>query len=98
MSDPEETSAGTIPRVEPGLLSMFDDWVVWLSMKEYGWSEDDAIRRFLGSKTHAMLEDELMKLWHESPLMIFDLFQNEIANGDPRFSTYLMGDSLYVRA
>jgi hypothetical protein len=76
---------------------MFDEWVVDLAMREYGWEEDHAIRRFVASETHAMLEDAETLLWHDSPLVLFDLFQNEIANGDPRFSTYVQGDALYVR-
>jgi hypothetical protein len=83
--------------VDPGILSMFDEWVVDLAMKKYGWDEDRAIRVFLSSETHKMLADAETLLWHDSPLVVFDLFMNEIANGDPRLSTYVLGDALYVR-
>jgi hypothetical protein len=76
---------------------MFDEWAVHLAMKEYGWSEDEAIRRFLVSQTHQMVADAETGLWRDSPLVVFDLFQNEVANGDPRLSTYVLGDALYVR-
>jgi hypothetical protein len=84
-------------RVDPGILSFMDEWVVDLIVQQYGLGEDEAIRRFLGSETHVMLEDPETLLWHDSPLVIFDLFVNEVANGDPRCSTYILGDSIYVR-
>ncbi|MDR1186529.1 MAG: hypothetical protein LBK95_03600 [Bifidobacteriaceae bacterium] len=83
--------------VDPGILSMFDEWIVDLAMKEFGWDEDQAIREFIGSETHEMLADPETLLWHDSPLVVFDLFLNEVANGDPRLSTYVLGDALYVR-
>ncbi|MDR1265991.1 MAG: hypothetical protein LBK42_10645 [Propionibacteriaceae bacterium] len=86
-----------MPPVDPGLLSMFDEWAVDHAVKHWGLSQDEAIRRFLGSETHAMLADPETLLWHDSPLVIIDMFENERANGDPRWSTYIQGDSLYVR-
>lgn len=54
----------------------------------------EALRLFLGSQTHAMLLDDDLKLWHFSPLVIFDLWENEQATGDPRNSLYLRGDEI----
>jgi len=83
--------------VDPGILSFMDEWVVDLIVKRYSLGVDEAIRAFLGSQTHAMLEDPETLLWHDSPLVIFDLYENEVANGDPRCSTYILGDGMYVR-
>ncbi|MDR0847647.1 MAG: hypothetical protein LBN10_01160 [Propionibacteriaceae bacterium] len=86
-----------MPEIDPGILSMFDEWVIDHAMTHWGMSEDEAMRRFLSSETRTMLGDSETLLWHESPLVIIDMFDCEIANGDPRLSTYILGDSLYVR-
>ena len=54
----------------------------------------DALRIFLASKTHEMLENVEMKLWHFSPLAAFDMWENEEATGDPGNSLYLRGDEI----
>jgi|GEM_PF-4371994 len=77
--------------VEPDILSVFDEWVVDHAMRRYEMSEDEAIRRVLTSQTHEMLADAETLLWGESPLVAIDMFDNEIANGDPRFSAYIQG-------
>jgi len=40
-----------------------------------------------------MLEDEETKLFRESPLVIFDLFEAEQQTGDPRHSSYIKNDT-----
>ena len=54
----------------------------------------DALRLFAVSETHRMLVDDDLKLWYFSPLAIFDMWENEIATGDPRNSLYLRGDEV----
>ena len=54
----------------------------------------DALRMFWDSKTHEMLSDNALRLWHFSPLAIFDLWESEQATGDPRNSLYLRGDEI----
>lgn len=41
-----------------------------------------------------MLADDDLKLWHFSPLVIYDLWENEEAAGDPRNSLYIRGDEV----
>ena len=57
-------------------------------------SDMDALRLFVVSETHRMLVDDDLKLWYFSPLAIFDMWENEIATGDPRNSLYLRGDEV----
>ena len=57
-------------------------------------SEMDALRLFLASETHAMLVDDALKLWHFSPLAVYDMWETEEATGDPRNSLYLRGDEI----
>ncbi len=54
----------------------------------------DALRLFLASETRSMLLDDDLKMWHFSPLAIFDMWENEQATGDPRNSLYLRGDEI----
>jgi hypothetical protein len=39
-----------------------------------------------------MLSDDDLKLWHMSPLAVFDMWQVEQETGDPRQSVYIGGD------
>ena len=46
-------------------------------MELNGWSENDAIERFTGSKLYSYLEREETKVWHYSTLMLAQLFNEE---------------------
>ena len=81
-------------RTEPSILQNFDSEVAGLISENRGISEMDALRKFLASKTHKMLENDDMKLWYFSPVAIFDMWENEEATGDPRNSLYLRGDEI----
>ena len=70
-------------RTEPSILQNFDTEIAELIAKNRGISIMDALRIFLASKTHEMLENDEMKLWHFSPLAVFDMWENEEATGDP---------------
>lgn len=86
--------ASTIERTRPSILQNFDSELSALIAKAQGVTEMEALRLFLASETHAMLVDNSLRLWHFSPLVIFDLWENEIATGDPRNSLYLRGDEI----
>ena len=81
-------------RTEPSILQNFDTEIAELIAKNRGISIMDALRIFLASKTHEMLENDEMKLWHFSPLAVFDMWENEEATGDPENSLYLRGDEI----
>lgn len=81
-------------RTEPSILQNFDTEIAELIAKNRGISIMDALRIFLASKTHEMLENDEMKLWHFSPLAVFDMWGNEEATGDPGNSLYLRGDEI----
>lgn len=78
----------------PSILQNFDSEVAVLIAERRGISEMEGLRLFLGSETHRMLTDDEMKLWYFSPLVIFDMWENEIATGDPRNSLYLRSDEI----
>jgi hypothetical protein len=79
-------------RTKSSILQNFDAEVSVLIGKSRKISEMDGLRLFLKSETHRMLEDDDLKMWHFSPLALFDMWETEIATGDPRNSVYLKGD------
>ena len=46
------------------------------------------------SKSRNISDMDALRLWHFSPLAIFDLWESEQATGDPRNSLYLRGDEI----
>ena len=76
------------------ILQNYDSEVAGLIAEKRGISEMDGLRLFLDSETHRMLADDKLKLWYFSPLVIFDMWENEIATGDPRNSLYLRSDEI----
>ena len=72
-----------IKKTDPSILQNFDTEIAELIAKNRGISEMDALRIFLASKTHEMLEDDEMKIWYFSPLAVYDMWENEEATGDP---------------
>lgn len=81
-------------RTRASILQNFDAEISVLIATSRGISEMEGLRLFLDSQTHQMLTDDSLKLWHFSPLAVFDMWENEIATGDPRNSLYLRGDEL----
>lgn len=81
-------------RTRPSILQDMDTEVAMAIAKSRGISLMDALRLFLASETHEMLLDDNLKLWYFSPLVLFDMWENEIATGDPRNSLYIKGDEI----
>lgn len=79
-------------RTRPSILQNLDTEVALLISKNRNVSEVEGLRLFLNSETHAMLEDDDLKMWYFSPLALFDIWENEVITGDPRNSAYLRGD------
>lgn len=81
-------------RTRPSILQNVDAMVAREIARSRDISDMDALRLFTVSETHRMLVDDDLKLWYFSPLAIFDMWENEIATGDPRNSLYLRGDEV----
>ena len=81
-------------RTRPSILQNVDAMVAREIARSRDISDMDALRLFVASETHRMLVDDDLKLWYFSPLAIFDMWENEIATGDPRNSLYLRGDEV----
>ena len=52
----------------------------------------EAVRSFLTSETHALLEDSDNGLWNFSEYAVFDMWEAEAVTGDPRQSKYIRGE------
>ena len=78
----------------PSILEIYDSELAGMIARDRNISELDGLSLFLGSETHKMLADASLKMWYFSPLAIYDMWENEIANGDPRMSLYLRGDEI----
>lgn len=78
----------------PSILQNFDAEVSSLISAKRKISEMEALRIFLGSKTHSLLADDEAKLWHFSTLAVFDMWESEEATGEPGNSLYLCGDEI----
>ncbi len=59
--------------------------VVELIIKQYGISETEATEHFYNSRVYELLEDESTKLWHFSPLTLFQMFDEEQKTGSFTF-------------
>lgn len=55
--------------------------VVENMMKRKGWSEDEAVRRFMVSEVYDGLRRKETKIWHFSVDQLSDLFESELKGG-----------------
>lgn len=81
----------------PSILQNFDTALAEMIAERRGVSFMDGLRIFLRSQTHRMLLDNELRLWYFSPLVIFDMWENEEATGSPENSLYLRGDEIDER-
>lgn len=69
--------------------NFFDSQVVRLIIDKYGLSEKDAIEQFICSETYQMLIDKELEIYKMSHLIVFDMWEAEKNQGDPRKSQYI---------
>lgn len=65
-----------------------------LIMEKREMSEMEALEMFLNSEVYQMITDTDLDMWEFAPLAIFDMWEHEIATGDPRNSLYIRGDEI----
>lgn len=59
------------------VMGVLVEQIVHLISETYGYDELIASNEFYNSKVYALLEQEETKLWHFSPLTLFNLFDEE---------------------
>lgn len=70
----------------------YDRHVIQRIIEKYGMEPMEAVRSFLKSKTHAMLEDAECGLWSYPERAVFDMWEAEKVTGDPRNSASIRGE------
>ena len=69
------------PEKLSALLVVLNPAVVQLIMDKKKFTSIEATTLFYNSTLYAMLENEASKLWHLSPLTLYELFEEELATG-----------------
>lgn len=76
----------------PDVVQYYDREVTRLIADKYGLMPMEALRAFLTSQTHAMLEDRDFGMTEFGPFGIFDIWEAERVTGNPRNSVYIRAD------
>ena len=63
------------------VMGVLVEQIVHLITENYAYDEMIASNEFYNSKVYALLEQEDTKLWHFSPLTIFNMFDEEKKTG-----------------
>ena len=59
--------------------------IISLIVENYGIDEVTATKKFYESKVYSLLEEEETKLWHLSPLTLFNMYDEETKTGNITF-------------
>ena len=64
------------------LLTLINPSIIQLIMENKSLSNIEATKLFYNSELYAMMENEASKLWHLSPLTLYELFEEELTTGN----------------
>ena len=64
------------------ILTLLVPEVVRMICDNYSMDEVTASKVFYGSKVYSLLEQEDTKVWHFSPITLFNMFEEEKRTGD----------------
>ena len=59
--------------------------IVGLIVENHGMDEVTASKKLYESKVYSLLEEEDTKLWHLSPLLLFNMYDEEVRTGNITF-------------
>ena len=79
-------------RLSPDIIDFYDREVIKMIADKYGYSQMEALRLFILSKTHEMLENSDMGMTSFGAGAVFDIWEAEKVTGDPRNSIYIRGE------
>ena len=79
-------------RLEPEIVDYYDSEVVMMIVEKYGLSPMEALKEFVVSKTHEMLENEDCGMTEFGAEALFEIWECEKITGDPRKSVYIRGE------
>ena len=67
------------------VLTLLVPQIIELIAVKYQYDEITATKEFYGSKVYEILEEEDTKLWHLSPLTLFQMYDEEKTTGNISF-------------
>lgn len=79
-------------RLEPEIIDYYNNEVVMMIAEKYGLSQMEALKMFIDSKTHEMLEDAECGMTDFGAQAIFEIWECEKVTGNPRNSIYIRGE------
>ena len=77
-------------KLDPSIVAYYDQEVVRMIAEKYGYAPMEALRQFVFSKTHELLEDEETGMTTFGAGAVFEIWEAEKVTGDP-------GNSVYIR-
>ena len=79
-------------RQEPDIIDFYNSQVVKMIMDKYGYSELEAVKQFVLSKTHELLENADCGMTSFGAGAVLEIWEAEKITGDPRNSVYIRED------
>lgn len=79
-------------RLDPCIIDYYNNEVVQMISEKYGYNSMDALRNFVESKTHEMLEDQNCGFTTYGAGAVFEIWEAERITGDPRNAVYIRGE------
>ncbi len=76
-------------RLEPDIIDYYNGEIVMMIAEKYGLSQMAALKAFVDSKTHEMLENEDCGMTEFGAGAIFEIWECEKVTGDSRDSVYI---------
>ena len=79
-------------RLDPDIIDYYNVEVVKMIMEKYGYGEMDAVKLFILSKTHELLENADCDMTCFGVGAVLEIWEAEKITGDPRNSVYIRED------
>ena len=79
-------------RLEPEIIDYYNGEVVMMIVEKYGMEQMTALKMFVNSKTHEMLEYIDYGMTDFGAKAIFEIWECERVTGEPRNSVYIRGE------
>lgn len=79
-------------RLNAEIIDYYNNEVVKMICEKYGYSQMEALRAFVCSKTHKMLENTECGLSAFGAGAVFEIWEAEKVTGEPKNSVYIRGE------
>ena len=79
-------------RLDPEIIDYYNSEVVMMIAEKYGLDQMEALKQFVMSKTHEMLESEDFGMTDFGAGAIFEIWECEKITGEPKNSVYIRGE------